>query len=181
MAAFDFKTLTFIKASEIPANRAFGRTSTPKLGISENGQGRFSKALLEHEQWAGKTRLWVGFDPASRTLGIMPIGDKLPKGVAETDLFIMKSGAKHPDMYYISMSGILKQIGYDFVASGNQTFPVEIGARGEFSVNIPTSLVPPIKVPRKPKGVPASVKAEAGSATRLTTATAETEEDPFAE
>lgn len=174
MANFDFKTLTFIKASELPVTSRF-RTSTPALSISENGQGRLSKAILSHEAWAGKEKLYIGWDAESRTLGVMPIGDKLPKGVTEADLFTLKSGAKHPESKYLSIAGVCKVIGYDFAGSGNQTFDVELGAKGEFAVVIPTSLPKRDITPRKKK-IAASVKAEAGSTTKI----AEPDEDPFA-
>lgn len=172
MANFDFKTLTFIKASEMPVAARF-RASTPTLAISENGQGRLSKAILTSAEWSGKEKLYIGWDGESRTLGIMPIGDKLPKGVTEADLFPLKAGVKHPDSKYISIAGVCKLIGYDFAASGSQVFDVKLGAKGEFAVVIPTSLTRRAITPRKKK-LALSVKAEAGSPTKLVA-----EEDPF--
>jgi hypothetical protein len=180
--AFDFKTLTFIKASELPATGGF-RTSTPKMAISENGQARFSKAVLTHDAWVDKTRLYIGWDAASRTLGIMPIGDKLPKGLTEADLFPLRSGEKHPDNKYVSLAGVLKVCGYDFRTSGQQNWDIELGAKGEFTIALPTSLPRKPKVERKKKETPAAVQAEAGKNTKLpdpnAAATNDEDDDPF--
>ena len=178
--AFDFKTLTFIKASDIPAGGGF-RTSTPKIAISENGQARFSKAVLTHDAWVDKTRLYIGWDAASRTLGVMPIGDKLPKGLTEADLFPIRSGEKHPENKYVSLAGVLKVCGYDFKTSGQQNWDIEVGTKGEFTITLPTSLPRKAKVERKKKTIPAAVQAEAGKTTRLPVApeTADEDEDPF--
>lgn len=174
--AFDFKTLTFIKASDMPVSARF-RTSTPKMSISTNGQMRFSKATLTNEHWAGKKKLYVGWDAASRTLGAMPIGDKLPKGILDTELFDIRSSEKHPDNVYVSAAGICKLIGYDYIESGNQAWDIELGAKGEFSLVLPALLTK--RPPMRKKKTPASVQAEAGKATKLP-ATSTDDEDVFA-
>lgn len=155
----DPKTLTFIKRSSLPAVSAM-RVSTPGIVIANNGQIRISTALATI--WGEKKLLAISFDTDSRTLGIRPLL-AVPKGWSAEDLFELQNSKNNT---YFSGAGVLKHIGYDYVASGHQRFELTPDAKtGEVSFTLPEKLTPlPVK-PRKAKKVVKGegVKAEAGS------------------
>jgi len=118
-----------IRLSTLPVLR-FGRSATePSVAISENGQVRFNTLA---KSFAGDfTKILVAdFDEKTRVLKLLAVED-LPKslkdkGWTEDDIAVMRQSkskdGKVKGGMYISLAVVFRKLGYNFKASGNQTF-----------------------------------------------------------
>lgn len=99
------------------AGRGKAAATEAVIAVADNGQivlNSFASKALE-----GKYGLIV-FDASTRTLGIAML-NTLPKGMTEDETYKIGEGKKSKQKF-VSGSQVLKEVGYDYVASGRQTF-----------------------------------------------------------
>ena len=158
-----------IKKSSLPVLR-FGRGATdPIVSISENGQVRFNKLAQE---FAGDLKKVViaDFDAKTRAMKLLAVAAP-PKGWTEEDCFTLNVGKKGGGSY-ISCAAVfrMEEVGYDFKASGNQTFKPTIDA----TKHVITFTVPKGALQAKPKAVRTKkAKAPAAEPTKAAAASAD--------
>jgi hypothetical protein len=140
-----------IKRSTLPVLR-FGRgTTEPSVAISENGQVRFNNAA---SAFAGDlTKIVIAdFDAKTRAMKLLAVAAP-PKGWSEDDCFELRQSqskdGKVKGGKYISAASVwrLDEVGYDFKASGNQTFVPTIDA----TKHVLSFVVPKGALQAKPK------------------------------
>lgn len=154
-----FKALSF---EEIPqSQRGKVASADPQMSVTENGQVRANangekaiRAANEGNLPAGAFVLVDGLQ-----IGLALIGSK-------TDLETAMTEKKHYAVKFsdkgviFTMSNVLKKIGYDFTAAGDQKVnleaaakPVKIGGKASplFTFTLPSNPVKPVKAPRKPR------------------------------
>lgn len=152
-----------IKRSDVPVLRVGKAASTLSVTVADNGQVRFSR-LASNALGDDIKHIWIDFDPEKRTLKFY---GKAPKGASVEDAFTVASNsktlaAKGIHDYYFSAGALFshKSIGYDYKASGSQTFPANSRTSGVVEViNLPHKLDAKPKQVRKRK-VKAEVMAE---------------------
>jgi hypothetical protein len=112
------KVMAGIRKSTLPVLRVGREVTEPSVGITEGGQIRFNK-LAAVAFGDSKAAMLYDFDESTRVLKIVGYQGKLPKGWTEEDLFKFPEGDSNKGVY-ISCAAALRQIGYDYKASGNQ-------------------------------------------------------------
>lgn len=147
---------TLIRRSTLPQTGA-GRgmvAKPPAIAIRPNGQiAANTKATEALEAKAAKngkqiSKLIFGFDAKSRTLQIRaltgtPKLEGAYEGWTEEDFFPVGRGKKTKSVY-CGVAGLLQDLGYDYKASGVQSFPCLTVADGELTINLPKgALTPP--------------------------------------
>lgn len=112
-----------IQRSKLPVLRV-GKTATePVVSITDNGQIRFNK--LAAVAFEGCTSVMLYDFNEKRELSIVGYTGKLPRGWTEADLFplpVAKEGEADKKGCYINASSALRQLEYDYKASGSQLF-----------------------------------------------------------
>ncbi len=106
---------------KIASTRGVGRVSTePRITISDVGQVRINK--LAKEALGAFAYLAWSTEGTEQAIVAFP---SLPKGFSEEDMIrpTLKDKTGNPvDQYYWSFGANLTEYGYDFKASGNQSF-----------------------------------------------------------
>jgi len=154
----EYTQMAGIQRSKLPVLRV-GKTATePIISITDNGQIRFNKLAAEVFGDSKSVMLYDFND--KRELSIVGYTGKLPKGWTEEDLFALpapsEDAAKHKGVY-INAAAALRQLGYDYKASGSQNFK-ELGMNKEkrlIRFTVPAGALAKIpsapRAPRKPK------------------------------
>jgi hypothetical protein len=156
--------LSFVKRSEMPVAQK-GKSSGPSVSVTENGQVAFNAAASEGLGGRAITKVAIAHDSETGQFGVYPKGHKSVAKLTDADMFDIrwnkeknKKGQKQSLSGTVSsMSGLLKANGYDYKASGQQSFAVTIGKDNVLSFTLPKGkLTPKPKNPRKPKVAPAA-------------------------
>lgn len=153
--------MTFVKRDSLPV-AAKGRSAGPSVSVSENGQVTFNGASCTHLGGREMTKVAVAYDGDTRKVGIYPSTHPQIKKAKLNDasLFVVryskalnKKGQKQTLAGTISsMSPIMRDAGYEYKKSGQQSFPVTLGNDGVLSFELPSgALTPKPKTPRKKK------------------------------
>jgi len=161
----------FLKLSDYKQDRGIGRASTPSVTLAEKGQIFISKAATEALGKAvvnadGKATLpiyleWQGENRKMRIL------NSRVKKIADAEINTIRQSEK-TGQAYMAFGGVLKAIGYDYRASGNQRIEAEVlklkgkNAKGEI-VEVPQGIefvIPAGKLVPKSKAAPALGKSE---------------------
>lgn len=158
-----------IQRSKLPVLRV-GKTATePVVSITDNGQIRFNKLAAAV---FGDSKAVMLFDfSEKRVLTIVGYSGKLPKGWTEEDLFALPSDPEKKGCY-INAASALRQLGYDYKASGSQNFK-ELGINKEkrlISFTVPKGALTPLPTQHRER------KPKASTATAAAAPAAETED-----
>lgn len=143
-----FQLQSSIKRSELPVMR---QVSKPSATVRGNGQIGFSSIVTK--LFGSATHLVIGWaDQKARLLGLQAVS-KAPKGMANDDLFKLSVPKKNGGTAFVSASGLLSKVGYDYKASGNQVFDATVyDAEKAITFTLPKGkLTPKPVVPRKKK------------------------------
>ena len=114
--------LQFIDKATLPApTRGKGAASEPSIGITDAGQIRLNAKAVEA---FGEVKFGVaiGYDTEAGVVAFINLSKGYPKGKGADNYFklVMDKGGK---VGYISGTAVLlRQYGYDYVASGSQSF-----------------------------------------------------------
>lgn len=117
-----------ISRSSLPVSTRGQASTEPKVAVRENGQIAFNK--LAATEMGTPVTLVIMFDEDKRHLVFKPyVSGKsaLPKGVKKEDyekeLFSISYGNKTKiESPYFAAANLLKDLEYDYIKSGNQTF-----------------------------------------------------------
>jgi hypothetical protein len=158
-------TVVPIKFSTIPAGRRGFRASGPMIGIRENGQIAFNSTLTKELGITADTKVYVGFG-TDRKLHFIVTEKPLTKDTTAADLATLNYSEKNKSCY-MSGTGFLGNLGYDYKASGSQSFNGDslivepnYKAGAHVSLLLPEgALTPKPKTERKPRA-----KKDAGAA-----------------
>lgn len=116
----EIMAFNFVK--KVQSERGAGRTATtPTISIAENGQVRFNSLATKH---IVNKKYLILDDMGDRDYRFIAV-DGLPKGLTEADVVVLKwqdAKGNTLDSIYFGFGGTLKELGYDYKASGNQVF-----------------------------------------------------------
>lgn len=113
-------TVVPIKFSEIPRGVRGYRAMGPTIGIRENGQIAFNSTLTKALGINANTKVQVAFG-SDRKLHFIVTEKPIGKELTVDDLATLNFSGKNKSAY-MSGSGFLGKLGYDFKASGSQSF-----------------------------------------------------------
>lgn len=152
-----------IQRSKLPVLRV-GKTATePVVSITDNGQIRFNKLAAAV---FGDSKAVMLFDFSDkRVLTIVGYSGKLPKGWTEEDLFALPTDQEKKGSY-INAASALRQLEYDYKASGSQSFR-ELGINKEkrlISFTVPKGALTPLPKQHREKKPKASAATAAAPA-----------------
>lgn len=139
-----------IDLAALPVTQVGRNVTDPKISITESGRFMFNSVV--QKAWVDVTKAVVQWDAENKMLGFTGFKtDASVKGV--TKFLEIKKGTKDNNLS-ASGAGILKQIGYDFVYSKNQSFDVKVDEKTKrYTIAMPASgkLEPIERAPRKKK------------------------------
>lgn len=162
-----FKALSF---DEVPqSQRGKVASADPQMSVTGNGQVRANangeKAIRAANEGNLPAGAFVLVDGLQIGLALIGNAADLETAMTEKKHYAVKFSLKG---IIFTMSNVLKKIGYDFVAAGDQKVnleaaakPVKIGGKASplFTFTLPSNPVKPVKAPRKPRAPKAATPA----------------------
>lgn len=167
-----FMAMQFVKRDTLPVAQK-GRSAGPSVSVSENGQVTFNAASCTHLGGREVTKVAVAFDKESGKFAVYPSTHAAVKKakLADESLFVVrytkeknKKGQKQALAGTISsMSSMLRDRGYEYKKSGQQSFPVTLSDAGVLGFELPSgALMAKPKVARKKKATASTPVAASG-------------------